>query len=146
MTEFRTVTDRVSVAPQIDAADIDTAANEGFTLIVNNRPDGEVPGQPDNNSLQQYAEEKGLKWLHIPIVPGELTMDAVTQSAKAFTDSDKTLAFCRSGTRSCTVWGLAAAYAGTNGIEDILVKAQVAGYDLSGLTPTLQQLEGASSK
>ena len=44
MSQFRRVTDQLSVAPQISLGDVDEAARQGFRLIINNRPDGEEPG------------------------------------------------------------------------------------------------------
>ncbi|WP_309605754.1 beta-lactamase hydrolase domain-containing protein, partial [Phenylobacterium sp.] len=46
MSDFRRVTEDLSVAPQIGVADVAEAARQGFSLIINNRPDGEEPGQP----------------------------------------------------------------------------------------------------
>ncbi len=145
MSDFRTVTDTVSVAPQISTADLDAAAEAGFTLIINNRPDGETADQPANADLQTYAESKGLKWLYIPIVSGDLTVESVEQSAAAFAQGEKTLAFCRSGTRSCTLWGLSEALRGARDSADIMTKAQTAGYDLTGLAPTLEHLHTNAS-
>ena len=42
MSEFRKVTDELSVAPQIDVADVERAKALGFVMLINNRrlPDG----------------------------------------------------------------------------------------------------------
>lgn len=141
MSQFRKVTDQVSVAPQIDRADIDEAKAAGVNLVINNRPDGEELGQPSNDELAAYATEQGLKWAHIPIVSGQVTMEAVIATAAAMKDADKILAYCRSGTRSCNLWGLAQAYNSTLGSQEIVEKAAGAGYDLSGLVPTLEHLQ-----
>lgn len=143
MSNFRTVTDRVSVAPQISKGDIDAAAANGVTLIVNNRPDGEEMNQPTNAELAAYANEKGVNWQHIPVVSGELTVQAIQELADAMAENKgKILAYCRSGTRSCTLWGLAAAFTGGTTTENIIAKASAAGYDLSGFQPTLDTLQG----
>lgn len=143
MSTFRTVTDRISVAPQISTGDIDTAAAEGVTLIINNRPDGEEMNQPTNAEMAAYASDKGLNWQHIPVVSGELTVQAIQELADTMAENDgKILAYCRSGTRSCTLWGLAAAFTGGTATDDIIAKASAAGYDLSGFQPTLETLQG----
>ncbi|MFC3050523.1 TIGR01244 family sulfur transferase [Kordiimonas pumila] len=144
MTDFRAVTETLFVAPQITQSDIDRAAEEGFTLIINNRPNGEEAGQPTNDTLQAYAEAKGLRWLHIPIISGQLTMDAIINTSTALADSGKTLAFCRSGTRSCTLWGLSEAKSSDRNISDIVAKAADAGYDLGGMVPTLEHLRASA--
>jgi len=145
MADFRQVTDSVSVSPQIELADIDAALAKGFTLIINNRPDGEVENQPTNAELSVYAEGKGLKWTFIPITPGQMTMEAIEVTSLALGDSEKTLAFCRSGTRSCTLWGLAEAYRAARPVTEIMTLAQQAGYDLSGMAPTLEHLHSNAS-
>ena len=40
MSAFRTVTPTFSVAPQIAVGDLAAAKAEGFTRVINNRPDG----------------------------------------------------------------------------------------------------------
>lgn len=145
MIEFLNVTNTLCVAPQIGEDDIARAAAEGYGLIINNRPDGEEASQPENAALAAVAEKHGLRWVHIPVVGGQLTMEGIEQMASALKDgnegtSGKTLAFCRSGTRSCTLWGLAEALTGGMGTDEILANGDKAGYDLSGMAPTLEHL------
>lgn len=141
MTEFLKVTDGLSVSPQISADDIAQAAKDGIGMIINNRPDGEEASQPANSALAEVAEAQGIRWVHIPVVGGQLTMEGIEQMAMALRDNDtKTLAFCRSGTRSCTLWGLAEAFSGGLATDEILARGAAAGYDLSGMAPTLEHL------
>ncbi|NVJ96916.1 MAG: TIGR01244 family phosphatase [Alphaproteobacteria bacterium] len=141
MSDFKQVTDKVSVSPQISKADIDTAAEAGVELIINNRPDGEEGGQPANADLAAYAAEKGLKWASIPVVGGQLTFESIEMMAMALKDtSGPVLAYCRSGTRSCTLWSLAQAFMGSMETPDIVDHAAKAGYDVSGMVPTLDHL------
>lgn len=141
MSQFRKLTDQVSVSPQIREADIDEAAAGGVTLIINNRPDGEELDQPTNENLAAYAAEKGVSWAFIPVVSGQLTMESIIATSAALKDHDKILAYCRTGTRSCNIWGLAQAYASTLETGAILEKAASAGYDLSAIAPTLEHLQ-----
>lgn len=151
MTEFLKVTDGLSVASQIDTDDIARAAESGVGMIINNRPDGEEAGQPANSALAEVAEAAGVRWVHIPVVGGQLTMEGIEQMALALKDGNegtggKVLAFCRSGTRSCTLWGLAEAFTGGLATDEILARGTKAGYDLSGMAPTLEHLhQNASS-
>ena len=66
----------------------------------------------------------------------------IADSAAALTSADgPVLAYCRSGTRSCNLWALAAAKAGR--APHVLVgQAEAAGYDLSGVRPMLDALAG----
>ena len=141
MTDFRILTDNVSVSPQIGKSDIDMAATMGVKVIINNRPDGEEAGQPTNDELMAYAAGKGIKWAHIPVVGGALSLDDVQAMAHCLRDADgRILAYCRSGTRSCTVWALAEAMRGEMPVEEIVATAAGAGYDLMHMAPTLQAL------
>lgn len=145
MTDFLKVTKSLSVAPQITEDDVARAVEEGFDLIINNRPDGEEPGQPLNSILAEIAQDKGVKWAHIPVISGQLTMEGIEQMALALKEDVKTLAYCRSGTRSCTLWALAEAFTGGLPTDEILARGRDAGYDLSGMAPTLEHLRAANS-
>jgi len=64
--------------------------------------------------------------------------------AAALTAADgPVLAYCRSGTRSCNLWALAAAKAGRDP-ELLVAQARGAGYDLAGMKPTLDALAGGA--
>lgn len=141
MTDFKKVTDTVSVSPQISKADIDKAAEAGVALIINNRPDGEEGSQPKNADLAAYAGEKGIQWASIPVVGGQLAFESIEMMSLALKDADgPVLAFCRSGTRSCTLWSLAQALTDSMPTPEIVEHAAKAGYDVSGMVPTLDHL------
>jgi uncharacterized protein (TIGR01244 family) len=67
---------------------------------------------------------------------GQPTPDAVRAAAQA---KGKTLAYCRSGTRSVTAWALAQAGDGGNA-EQIIGAAGDAGYNLAPMGGMLKQL------
>src|SRR3546814_5056931 len=52
-------------------SDIDSAAQAGFKMIVNNRPDGEEPDQPASAELGERAEAQGIAYRHIPVSGGK---------------------------------------------------------------------------
>ena len=142
MTDIRRIDDRVSVAPQILPEEVSDIAALGFVTIVNNRPDDEEGGQPGGDEIRAAAEAAGLGYVAIPVTPGGLSQQQVTEMAAALAEANgPVLAYCRSGTRSCNLWALASASVG--GDPDTLVsKGAGAGYDLSGLRPTLDMLSG----
>ena len=119
------------VAGQIGPDDLADLAAQGISLIVNNRPDGEEPGQPAAAEIEAAAAAAGLGYRFIPVT--RLTPEAVAATAEALRDADgPVLAFCRSGTRSTYLWALAKGQAGTDG-EELVRKAAAAGYDLAPL-------------
>ena len=132
MTDFRRVTDALSVSPQIRPADVDEAARLGFRTVINNRPDGEEPGQPSGAEIAAAAQAAGLAYFHIP-VRGLPTPEQVETSRKVFAEAPApVLAFCRSGTRSITAWALGEAQSGAMSRDELVRLGRAAGYDLSG--------------
>jgi len=133
MSNFRRVTDDFSTAPQISVADVAEAARLGFKAIINNRPDGEEPGQPSAAEIGAAAEAAGLAYAHIPVRggPGPAEVEAVRQALAAA--GGPVLAFCRSGTRSIVTWSLGQAISGARPRDELVNLARQAGYDLSGV-------------
>ena len=130
---FRKLDDKVSVAGQIEVADVAEAAALGFATIVNNRPDGEEPGQPDAAEIGAAAAAAGLAYRHIPVDHSGFGPDQVAAMAEVLADAGgPVLAYCRSGTRSTFLWALAEHARGADGAA-LTAKARAAGYDLSPL-------------
>jgi len=135
MSDFRRVTDTLTVSPQITEADLARAAAEGFVLVINNRPDGEDPDQPSAATLEAAARARGLAYLHIPVRGGP-TADQVEAVRMAVESADgPVLAFCRSGTRSIVTWSLGQALSGQADRDTLVAQGAAAGYDLSGVLP-----------
>ncbi len=98
----------ISVAGQITAADIPSIAAQGFRSIVCNRPDGEGWGQPAFAAIAAAAKAAGLETRHIPVVPGGFTEADVAAMRAALKELPKPmLAFCRTGTRSANLISMA---------------------------------------
>jgi len=126
-----------SVSPQIGVKDIAGIAASGFRAIVNNRPDDEAPEQPASALLAAEAKRLRLAYAHIPIVPGQMSDAQVREFADFLAAANgPVLAFCRTGTRSASLWALGQAAQLTAG--EILTTAARAGYDLSALRPRLE--------
>ena len=133
MTEFRQVTDQFSVAPQIELDDIPRAAEAGFTLLINNRPDGEQPGQPTSAEVEAAAKAAGLAYAHIPVAGGPTPATVNAEMALVAEASGPILAFCRSGTRSIMTWSIGQAISGERSRAELIALGAKAGYDLSGV-------------
>lgn len=135
MTQFRRVTDQLSVSPQISLEDLPAAAAQGFKLVINNRPDGEDPTQPTSAEMEAAARAAGLDYAHIP-VRGAPTPDQVEANYRAVEAAGgPVLAFCRSGTRSIVTWSLGEFQADSRTREELIALGAEAGYDLSGAFP-----------
>lgn len=134
MSDFRRVTDSLSVSPQVTEADMARAAAEGFALVINNRPDGEDPSQPSSAAIESAARAAGLDYLYVPVRGGP-TPDQV-EAVRVAVEQAKgpVLAFCRSGTRSIVTWSLGQVLAGADR-QTLVDQGFQAGYDLSGVLP-----------
>jgi len=129
---FTTLDPAFLVSPQIHPGDVAAAAAAGVTAIVNNRPDGEEPGQPASADIEAAARAAGLAYHHLPFTDLP-ALDQVQAIARLLDEPDvRLLAFCRVGTRSARLWALAEARRGGDG-PTILAQAEGAGYDLSPL-------------
>lgn len=140
MSRFIQVTPDFAVSPQVVVEDFAAAKGAGFAHVVNNRPDGEEAGQLTIAAAEGAAHAAGLAYTAIPIsgMPGEPHVEAMAAVLEAKTGP--ILAYCRSGTRSITVWALAQAYRRAAPAEELVAAASRAGYDLSALAPVLRRL------
>jgi uncharacterized protein (TIGR01244 family) len=139
---IRPLNDRVAVAPQIAPEDVAAIAAAGYVAIVNNRPDGEEPGQPSGDDIRAAAEAAGLAYTAIPIDQSGFSLPQLEAMTAALATADgPVLAYCRSGTRSCNLWALAAARSGRDPTL-LVAQAAGAGYDLGGIRPMLDSLAG----
>ncbi|MEO0438208.1 MAG: TIGR01244 family sulfur transferase [Pseudomonadota bacterium] len=102
---FFRLTETVATSPQVSASDMTEIAAQGYKVVINNRPDNEVPGQPEAESLRQAAEAAGLEYYHFPVNAFNYPGDDLERMKVLFdNDARPVLAFCRSGTRSANLW------------------------------------------
>jgi sulfide:quinone oxidoreductase len=134
--KIATLTPSFSVSHQISEADLGSLAAQGFRAVISNRPDGEAGDQPANASLAAAARRAGLAYREVPVVSGKISDDDVAAFARALDEIEgPVLAFCRTGTRSATLWALAEVQRCEP--QAILATAAAAGYDLQALEPRL---------
>ncbi|MDA7430823.1 TIGR01244 family sulfur transferase [Primorskyibacter aestuariivivens] len=130
--DLRKISSGLSVSPQITPDDIAAIKAAGFRSIISNRPDGEGADQPAFEEIESAATAAGLETRYLPI-SGGMVSDA---DAEKFGDMltelpGPVLAYCRTGTRSATLWSLS--QASEKPVADILTATKAAGYDMSGV-------------
>ena len=128
----RRLENRFSVSGQIRVEDIRARAEDGVTVLINNRPDGEEPGQPSDEEIGRAAEFAGMSYFSAPY-QGRPTAEAVAMVQHVLRGPDQQIhAFCRSGMRSCAAWAVAQVQAGEP-VDEIIGVGREAGYDLAPL-------------
>lgn len=127
------LTDQLAVRDQVRPDEMAGLKAAGFRSIIDNRPDGEGADQPTFAEIERAARDAGMEARYIPVATGKVSDEDAARFAAAMEELPKpVLAFCRSGTRSTTLWALSEA--GRRPLPDILAKARAAGYDMAGVT------------
>lgn len=128
----RKISDTLAVAPQISPEDVADLAARGYRAIICNRPDGEGSDQPGFDEIAAAARVAGLEVRYLPVVSGKVSDEDAAAFGAALRDlPGPVLAYCRTGTRSATLWSLSAA--ASRPVPEILSAAQAAGYDMAGV-------------
>ncbi|ATG35344.1 Beta-lactamase hydrolase-like protein [Phaeobacter piscinae] len=134
--DARTLTPRYSVSPQISVEDLPQLAAAGFTTVICNRPDAEVPPSHQADAIRTAAEAQGLRFEVLPLTHQTMTPENVAKQQAFVEASDgPVLAYCASGTRCSVVWAFG--QAPLMPVDEILATTAEAGYQLDGLRPTL---------
>lgn len=134
---IRQLDDKVMVSGQVAPHQVAEFAAQGVTVLVNNRPDGEEPGQPLAVEIEDAAAAAGISYHFVPIIRGIGPADVeVMQQALRQAEDGKLLAFCRSGTRSALAIALAKRDAGTPA-EQVVQTLNEAGFDHSPIAHLL---------
>jgi uncharacterized protein (TIGR01244 family) len=134
---LRQLDDTTLVSGQIAPDDVPELRDHGVTMIVNNRPDGEDPGQPLGADIEAAAKEAGIEYRYVPIARGigPADVDAMQEAIRDCGDG-KLLLYCRSGNRSALAWAVARAEDGVPRAELDRIAAK-AGIDLSPVSHLL---------
>jgi uncharacterized protein (TIGR01244 family) len=126
---IRQLDENTLVGGQVRPEEVADLANQGVTVLVNNRPDGEEPGQPLASDIEEAAKQAGIAYRFVPIIRGIGPADVeCMQQAMHEAGEGKLLAFCRSGTRSALTWALARREEGADR-DDIEQRLRSAGFD-----------------
>ncbi|MBO6865492.1 MAG: TIGR01244 family phosphatase [Thalassococcus sp.] len=130
--DLRKISSQLSVSPQISPNDMAAIKEAGFRSIICNRPDGEGADQPSFDEVLKAAEAAGLEVRYVPIKAGMVSDQDVDAFGTALdTLPGPTLAYCRTGTRSATLWSFHESK--NRPMPEILAATKAAGYDMNGV-------------
>ena len=127
------ITAKLSVSEQVLPQDLVGLSAAGFKSILCNRPDGEGADQPAFAEIEAAAAALGMQAAYLPIVSGKVG-DADATAFGDLMDSlpKPILAYCRTGTRSATLWSLSEGGRGRP-LPEIITTTKAAGYDMAGV-------------
>ncbi|MCB8839913.1 bifunctional protein tyrosine phosphatase family protein/NAD(P)/FAD-dependent oxidoreductase [Aurantimonas sp. VKM B-3413] len=133
MSEAKKLTPQIAVRDQVRPEEIPGLKSAGFRAIIANRPDGEGGDQPTFAEIEAAATAAGMEARYLPVETGKVSDEDAARFGATLEELPKpVVAFCRSGTRSTTLWSLS--QAGRMPLPEILERAKSAGYDMSGVT------------
>ncbi len=134
------LSEQYHVSPQISAEDAPALKAAGYTMVICNRPDNEVPPTHQAQAIRAAVEAEGLRFEVLPLTHQTMTAENIhIQGSLADSADGPVLAYCASGTRCTVVWAMWQAQ--DLGADAVLEAAERAGYNISGLRPTLTALE-----
>ncbi|MEY4754844.1 MAG: hypothetical protein RJA44_2519 [Pseudomonadota bacterium] len=130
--ELHPLSTELTVTPQIAVADVAAIAAAGYKTIVCHRPDGEGADQPLYADIERAALSLGLHCHYQPVESGKVSdQHALDFGALMLQTPQPVLAYCRTGTRSATLWALSQSTRLST--PEILERAAKAGYNLQGV-------------
>ena len=107
--DMRSLSADFSVSGQIMPHDISELVGAGIKVIVDNRPDGEIPPDLQSAVMADLVMTAGLAFHYVPIVPGQCGVDEIARMKQILAEAaGPVLAYCRSGARSTHLWSLSA--------------------------------------
>ncbi|MBN9067027.1 MAG: TIGR01244 family phosphatase [Rhizobiales bacterium] len=123
---MKQVSEKLYVSPQLRADEIHQAKAKGFAAT----------GAAENRML---AHSEGLSYIHIPIVPGQISEGHVRAFQKAVLEAGgPVLAHCKTGTRSATLYAIGEVLDRRMGKDEVTRLGQRLGLDLSAAVKWLE--------
>ena len=132
----------IYVSGQITADDFPALQEAGIKTIINNRPDGEEPGQLTAAQAAELAEQYGMLYHYLPMVNGQPLPDNLVPDFKTAVEAndEPVLIHCRSGMRSSFLWAMGQIPAGNISVDDAIAAAFAAGIPLGNARAVLESL------
>lgn len=126
------ITPSFYVAEQLSLADLEILSEQGIQHVICNRPDNEGEGQIQSETISAAAQNLGMSFHLLPVLPGQFSDESIAEFGRLVKGLDgKVLAYCRTGTRSLSLWTLSNPEQKSR--SELLSLAESAGYNMSGL-------------
>ena len=139
---FKQLVPGIWVSSQVLPDELAASRYQGFSGVIDFRPDGEASDQPSSGQMRQSAEALHWRFDYIPVPHGPIPDKAVTQLAAALakpTDG-MVLFYCRSGKRAVRTWALyEASRSGGRDYAAINAVVRATGFDATDLQAEISQ-------
>ena len=127
--------------PQLVPEHMPLIAEKGIKVVINNRPDGEQPGQPTTHDMRAAAEAAGITYYALPVTGQTIDADAVKKTKEILDKNEgPTLAHCASGNRSSILWALVQVCEEGQDIDEVCAHLQECGIDPSNARPLMEMI------
>ena len=134
------VSEKLFLSSQPSVGDMRSLRENGFTTLINNRPDGEEPGQPGTEVEAQEAKHCNLSYTFIPVTGATITEADVRAFQRAVAGSEgPVFAHCKTGTRSLTLYLIGEVLDGRMQASEVIDFGRQRGFDTSGAAAWLEQ-------
>lgn len=135
--DIRALTPTYAVSPQIMLEDLPAIKAAGFTTVIDNRPDAEIPAALHATHMRAAAEALGLEFVENQVISGGLTTENVEkQAATLAAAKGPVFAYCASGNRCSIVWALV--NAGKRPTDELINVPAQYGYNLEHLRAQIE--------
>lgn len=140
--DIRALTEAYAVSPQITPADVAAIRAAGFTTVIDNRPDIEIPPEVQTQALMAAVEAAGMAFVVNPVIGGAITAENIEiQKTAIAAATGPVLAYCASGNRSSIVWAMS--QAGQRPIDELIGLPARWGYNLEPFRAQIDALSKA---
>ncbi len=102
--KIRHLNEKISFSDVLNEQEFLTLAEQGYDLVLNNRPDQEEGGFLVHSEEKALAEQQGIAYFYLPFTFDSLTWETVYTFNRLIRKANKTLAHCRSGSRSVALY------------------------------------------
>jgi uncharacterized protein (TIGR01244 family) len=137
--DIRPLSETFAVSPQIEPEDVAAIKAAGFTTVVCNRPDMEVPPDLQADAIRAAVEAAGMRFVLNPLSHGSLSMDHIETQGRALAEAEgPVFAYCASGNRSSILWALS--QAGQVPTDALVEAGARAGYNLEAVRGQIDML------
>ncbi len=137
--KIRPLVGSIYVSGQIGLAHLDAIKAQGFSTLIDLRPDGESADQTPSSEIKAVAASKGMRFFYVPVAPGPIPAGSV-EKLQSLLAPEKVLLYCRSGSRATRTFALAqASRQGGPTRDEILSMARSAGYSADDLRTEIER-------